>query len=93
MFERRNPIEAVEFANSVLSRLGNEVEIYNGTVDRFTGDGFLAHFGILGEDENHVYDACRSAIAMRNALQNTQQSVSRNFQRISRFINGFVHLL
>ena len=69
LFERRDPIEAVVFANSVLARLGNEVEKHNGTVDRFTGDGFLAHFGILGKHKNHVYDACRSAIAMRNALQ------------------------
>jgi class 3 adenylate cyclase len=68
LFEQRDPMEAVEFANNVLAKLGSEVEKYNGTVDRFTGDGFLAHFGILNDKKHHVENACRSAIAMRSVL-------------------------
>lgn len=40
LFDDRDPFEAVEFANTVLAVLGEEVERLEGTVDRFTGDGF-----------------------------------------------------
>lgn len=73
LFEKVDPLEAVKFANSVLAELGEEVEAMGGTVDRFTGDGFLAHFGIENQSHTHAQDACRAAINMRNALQNINQ--------------------
>lgn len=68
LFDDKDPFEAVEFANSVLAVLGEVVEEKNGTVDRFTGDGFLAHFGFASEDENHAEQACITAIAIRKKL-------------------------
>lgn len=68
LFETEDPLKAVKFANTVLANLGEEVEKMGGTVDRFTGDGFLAHFGIADKVENHALNACRAAINMRNAL-------------------------
>jgi adenylate cyclase len=75
LFEKRDPVEAVKFANSVLAVLGEDVEKNGGVVDRFTGDGFLAHFGILNDDQNHIEKGCRAAISLRNVLQqiNTQR--------------------
>lgn len=69
LFEEEDPLEAVAFANSVLAELGTVVERGGGTVDRFTGDGFLAHFGVIQEDKSHIVSACRVAIEMRAALQ------------------------
>lgn len=68
LFEQIDPIEAVSFANEVLAVLGTEVEKKNGVVDRFTGDGFLAHFGVEGTGFNHADMACRSVIDMRSRL-------------------------
>lgn len=68
LFEDIDPLKAVGFANNVLARLGEEVEALGGTLDRFTGDGFLAHFGIVESSETHSRDACRAALNMRNML-------------------------
>ena len=69
LFEKKDPIEAISFANEVLAVLGKEVENNRGVVDRFTGDGFLAHFGIVEKDTNHADLACRAAIGLRMRLK------------------------
>lgn len=78
LFDQRDPIEAVQFANAVLGELGNVVEACGGTVDKFTGDGFLAHFGILTPAKNSALDACWCAIRMRDQLMtvNTSRYIS-----------------
>lgn len=68
LFEDESPIKAVSFANEVLAVLGEEVENNSGVVDRFTGDGFLAHFGVDETDINHANLACRAALDMRKRL-------------------------
>lgn len=77
LFDERDPMEALDFANSVLSELGMVVEACGGVIDKFTGDGFLAHFGVLESSESHSKDACWCAVRMREAL------VKMNFHRHS----------
>ncbi|NIV14895.1 MAG: adenylate/guanylate cyclase domain-containing protein, partial [Aliifodinibius sp.] len=69
LFEAEDPLKAVTFANTVLAELGTVVERGGGAVDRFTGDGFLAHFGVIQDDDAHIESACKVAIEMRAALQ------------------------
>lgn len=69
LFENENPIKAVSFANEVLAVLGEEVEKNKGAVDRFTGDGFLAHFGVDEMDANHANLACRAVLDMRKQIR------------------------
>lgn len=69
LFEKENPIKAVSFANEVLAVLGEEVEKNSGAVDRFTGDGFLAHFGVDETDMNHADLACRTVLDLRIQLE------------------------
>ena len=68
LFDQRDPLEALEFANSVLGELGSVVEACGGIIDKFTGDGFLAYFGRPEENLKHADDACWCAIRMRSAL-------------------------
>lgn len=68
LLEQRDPIEGFNFANEVLAVLGNEIEKNDGTVDRFTGDGFMAHFGIDVEMKNHADIACNTIIDLRECL-------------------------
>lgn len=68
LFENRDPIDAVRFANEVLAVLGNEIEKNGGVVDRFTGDGLLSHFGVEKIQGNHADAACKAAISLRKVL-------------------------
>ncbi|MFO7848247.1 MAG: adenylate/guanylate cyclase domain-containing protein [Balneolaceae bacterium] len=68
LFENQDPKKAIRFANDVLAVLGNEVEKNGGTVDRFTGDGFLAHFGVQNSPDNHAKDACKAVLDLRKRL-------------------------
>ncbi len=65
LFDQRDPMEVFHFANSVLSEMGMVVEANGGVVDKFMGDGLLAHFGILEPDAQHIEQACRCAIRIR----------------------------
>jgi adenylate cyclase len=67
LFDQRDPLEALGFANSVLAVLGDAVELSGGVIDKFTGDGFLAYFGVPSQ-ANHAENACRAALRMRATL-------------------------
>lgn len=79
LFDQHDPIEVLTFANTVLSELGMVVEACGGVVDKFTGDGLLAHFGIVGESKSHAEDACWCAIRLRTTVQNL--NLSRYFDQ------------
>ena len=68
LFDDRDPTEAIEFANSVLAVLGEIIEDHGGIVDRFTGDGFLAHFGLNDDESNHALQACNAIKDIRSGL-------------------------
>src|SRR5579885_2598784 len=68
LFDRADPLDAFQFANSVLARLGQEVLELGGALDKFTGDGLLAHFGVVGELPSHAVTAVNCAIRMGRAL-------------------------
>lgn len=74
LFDNRDPFEAVEFANTVLAVLGEVVEEHSGTVDRFTGDGFLAHYGFETSLPDHAEKACQTSIAIRKKLDEINTS-------------------
>lgn len=74
LFEKKDPIKAVSFANEVLAEMGKEVEKNNGVVDRFTGDGFLAHFGVEPSSSNHADMACRAVLDLRSVLSQINSS-------------------
>jgi adenylate cyclase len=76
LFDEKDPMDAIDFANTVLEKLGLVVEACNGYLDKFTGDGFLAHFGVLEETskKQHMLDACWCAIRMREELAKLNQT-------------------
>ena len=61
-------MEAIRFANSVLKIFAEIVETAHGAVDKFTGDGLLAHFGVLRQDPHHAYHACLCALEIQSSL-------------------------
>ncbi len=67
-------MEALKFANVVLGELGSVVEASGGVIDKFTGDGFLAHFGVVKllshkSNAEESADACWCAVRIRDRLR------------------------
>lgn len=78
LFENQDPKEAIRFANDVLAVLGKEVENHGGSVDRFTGDGFLAHFGVYGARDKHAAAACKTVLELRKRLVSINSNRYKN---------------
>jgi len=62
----------------------DEVHKYEGTIDKFTGDGVMALFGAPVAYEDHAQRACYAALALRKALraygQKIQEDLGFEFQ-------------
>lgn len=84
LVDEKDPLEAVFFANSVLAKLGNHVEENSGVIDRFTGDGFMAHFGFTSELKQHQQRAVNAALDMREALK---QINSERYLKVESVLN------
>ncbi len=85
LFDEKEPELAVEFANSVLAVLGKVVEDHNGIVDRFTGDGFLAHFGFTHPLDSHAMHAINACVNLREELVNINSDRYFNVENVITF--------
>ncbi|MCP4230470.1 MAG: HAMP domain-containing protein [bacterium] len=68
MSERYAPEEVVALLNDYLSRMTDVIFSYNGTLDKFLGDGLMAVFGAPIPMENCTFAAVKAAIDMRIRL-------------------------
>jgi class 3 adenylate cyclase/tetratricopeptide (TPR) repeat protein len=62
--EQRDPEQWHEIMQGFFSILAEEVHRFEGTVDKFTGDGIMAVFGAPVAHEDHAQRACFSALRM-----------------------------
>jgi adenylate cyclase len=69
--------EIVDLLNDYLSGLVDAVFRFDGTIDKFLGDGILAVFGSPERDDAHHEKSLRAAIAMQEAMRNKNQARSR----------------
>lgn len=67
LVDELNPMEAMELATSVLTTLGNVVEECGGVIDKFMGDGLLAHFGVEQDDPFNALKACNCALLIKSS--------------------------
>ncbi|OBI71376.1 adenylate/guanylate cyclase domain-containing protein [Mycobacterium sp. E740] len=58
-----------ELMNDLLNRAGAVVQRYQGTVDKFTGDGLMALFGAPRALEDHALRACIAALEIQSATR------------------------
>ncbi len=61
--------EVVAFLNDYFCVLIDAVFSNGGTLDKFSGDGFMATFGATGEDESHRASAVKAAIRIHSEHQ------------------------
>jgi class 3 adenylate cyclase/tetratricopeptide (TPR) repeat protein len=62
--ERHDPEEWRRIMQGFFSILADEVRRFEGTVDKFTGDGIMAVFGAPVAHEDHAQRACFAALRM-----------------------------
>jgi class 3 adenylate cyclase/tetratricopeptide (TPR) repeat protein len=62
--EQRDPEEWRRIMQRFFSILANAVDRFEGTVDKFTGDGIMAVFGAPVAHEDHAQRACYAALKM-----------------------------
>ncbi len=65
----QQPSAVVRLLNTVFEKLAEAVFEYNGTLDKFMGDGMLAFFGAPLPQENHAELAVRAALRMQEGLE------------------------
>src|SRR5918997_2332953 len=63
--ERMDPEEVKSLVNRALMRLGQEVERYGGTVDKYIGDNVMAIFGAPIAHEDDAERAVRAGLGMQ----------------------------
>jgi len=66
--ERRGPEAMHELIRWFIDTALEEVRRFGGTVPQFTGDGFMALFGVPVAHEDHVRRALLAAVAIRQAI-------------------------
>ena len=67
--EKMDPEAIRDIANSCFEELVPRIEKYEGTVDKFIGDGLMALFGAPVTHENDPERALRAALEMMDALE------------------------
>ncbi|HEY5686648.1 MAG TPA: adenylate/guanylate cyclase domain-containing protein [Acidimicrobiia bacterium] len=67
MADRLDPEDVVDLLNGLFARWVDAVHRYEGTVDKFLGDGMLALFGAPLAHEDHARRAVHAALEIRDA--------------------------
>ncbi|MGL5096697.1 MAG: adenylate/guanylate cyclase domain-containing protein, partial [Planctomycetia bacterium] len=69
MSENMQPREVADVLNEIFGKLTEAVFRFQGTVDKFLGDGILAFFGAPVELENHALNAVEAALQMQKEVE------------------------
>lgn len=65
--EKVTPEQLVGILNKYLTKLSDKVLESHGTIDKYIGDAIVAFFGAPISMEDHAFQACRTAIRMKQA--------------------------
>jgi class 3 adenylate cyclase/GAF domain-containing protein len=66
--EKLKPQEVVSFLNEYLTIMTKVIFSYNGSIDKFIGDGIMAVFGAPISTPNHAMEATLAALEMRKQI-------------------------
>jgi len=66
--EKLDPEEVHQIMDGFFNVLMDEIHRYEGSIDKFTGDGVMALFGAPVAHEDHAQRACYAALAIQKAI-------------------------
>jgi class 3 adenylate cyclase len=78
MSEKLDAEEVRQIMEGCFQILMDEIHRYEGTIDKFTGDGVMALFGAPVAHEDHAQRACYAALAIQKALETYGQKVEKD---------------
>ncbi|MFD0714051.1 CHASE2 domain-containing protein [Paenibacillus sp. GCM10027626] len=79
MSEKLEPEQVIRVLNEYLDICTKAVFKWNGTLDKFIGDGVMAIFGAPVTQPNHPELAVRAALEMKNHSQKLEERCMRQF--------------
>lgn len=78
--ERVSPEKVLEVLNHYLSVAGDIIIGWEGTLDKFMGDGLMAIFNAPTPQPDHAQRAAESALAMRQGIEEINRAYRMNLQ-------------
>jgi adenylate cyclase len=79
MSERLEPEQVIQVLNEYLDVCTKAIFKFNGTLDKFIGDGVMAMFGAPIEYDNHPEMAVRAAIEMKSQANFLEQKLIEKY--------------
>jgi len=77
--EKLDPEEVHQIMDGCFKVLMDEIHKYEGTIDKFTGDGVMALFGAPVAHEDHAQRACYAALAMQRAMGEYSERLRKDY--------------
>jgi class 3 adenylate cyclase/tetratricopeptide (TPR) repeat protein len=77
--EKLDPEEVHQIMDGCFRLLMAEIHKYEGTIDKFTGDGVMALFGAPIASEDHAQRACYAALAIQRTIGEYGDKVRRQY--------------
>lgn len=77
--ENLSPQETVRMLNDYLTNMTKVIFSFNGSVDKFMGDGIMAVFGAPLSNPNHALEATLAAVEMKNEIENLKTKFIEDF--------------
>jgi class 3 adenylate cyclase/tetratricopeptide (TPR) repeat protein len=75
--EKLDPEEVHQIMDGCFKVLMDEIHRYEGTIDKFTGDGVMALFGAPVAHEDHAQRACYAALAIQRAIKEYGEKIEK----------------
>jgi len=75
--EKLDPEEVHQIMDGCFKILMGEIHRYEGTIDKFTGDGVMALFGAPLAHEDHAQRACHAALAIQRAIVEYSEKIEK----------------
>jgi len=75
--EKLDPEEVHQIMDGCFRILMDEIHRYEGTIDKFTGDGVMALFGAPVAHEDHAQHACHAALAIQRAMVGYSEKIEK----------------
>ncbi|MFC1858855.1 adenylate/guanylate cyclase domain-containing protein [Thermodesulfobacteriota bacterium] len=79
MSEKLDPEEVHQIMDGCFKILLDEIHLYEGTINQFTGDGVMALFGAPLSHEDHAQRACHAALSIQKAIKDYGTKIKETY--------------